>query len=143
MQPTKLSQITSYQSPWLKAEDLQGRAVAVTIDRVAVEDIRQRDGSREPRVVVAFRGKGKRLICNKTQAMTLADLAKTEEFGRWPGLTVTLAPGRTPSGQATVLIRPAAAAQATQAFVALTGRQPSPMAGDDDDNPFEESEQSR
>jgi len=140
MQPTKLSQIASYQSPWLKADDLQGRAVAVVVDRVTVEDIRQRDGSREPRVVVAFKGKGKRLICNKTQAMTLADLAKTEEFGRWPGLTVTLAPGRTPSGQATILIRPAAA-QATQAFVALTGRQPSPMAGDND-NPFEGEEES-
>lgn len=106
MQPTRLSQLASYQSPWLKAEDLQGRPVAVTIEKVTVEDIRQRDGSREPRVVVAFRGKSKRLICNKTQAMTLADLAKTEEFTRWPGLTVVLATGRTPSGQATILIRP-------------------------------------
>jgi len=106
MQPTKLSQITSYQSPWLKAEDLQGRPVIVTVDRVTVEDIRQRNGNKEPRVVVAFRGKTKRLICNKTQAMTLADLARTEEFARWPGLTVVLAPGRTQSGQATILIRP-------------------------------------
>ena len=127
MQPTKLSQITSYQSSWLKAEDLQGRPVTVTIDRAVVEDIRQRDGTKEPRVVVAFRGKTKRLICNKTQALTLADIAKTEEFTRWSGLTVVLTPGRTQSGQATILIRRPTA----------QGEPPSPVV-DDIDNPFDE-----
>jgi len=129
MQPTKLSQITSYQSPWLKAEDLQGRPVTVTIDRAVVEDIRQRDGTKEPRVVVAFRGKTKRLICNKTQAMTLADIAKTEEFTRWSGLTVVLTPGRTQSGQATIFIRRPAA----------QGEPSSPVV-DDIDNPFEDEQ---
>ncbi len=114
----------------MKAEDLQPRRpVTVTIDRAVVEDIRQRDGTKEPRVVIAFRGKTKRLICNMTQAMTLADIAKTEEFTRWSGLTVVLTPGRTQSGQATILIR----RQAAQ------GEPPSPVV-DTVDNPFEDEQ---
>jgi len=104
---TKLSDIRAYQSPWLKASDLQGRPVAVVVEKVTVEDIRQQNGAKEARVVVDFRGKAKRLICNKTQAQTFADLARTEEFARWVGLSVVLEPSTTRSGQATIDIRPA------------------------------------
>lgn len=114
MPATKLSDLQAYQSPWLKASDLQGRPATVVVEKVAIEEIRQQNGAKEARVVVAFRGKAKRLICNKTQAMTFADIAKTEEFARWVGLTVVLAPGATRSGQATIFIRPTTSPGATQ-----------------------------
>lgn len=99
MSPTKLSELQAYTSPWLKASDLQGRAATVTIETATVEEIRQQTGQKEARIVVAFAGKSKRLICNKTQALTLADLAKTEVFANWRGLTVTLEPGRPGRGK--------------------------------------------
>ena len=105
MPPTKLSELQAYTSPWLKASDLQGRAATVTIETATVEEIRQQTGQKEARIVVAFAGKSKRLICNKTQALTLADLAKTEVFDNWRGLVVTLEPATTRSGQDTINIR--------------------------------------
>lgn len=107
MAVTRLSDIQAYQSPWLKASDLQGRPVAVVVEKVTVEDIRQQNGLKEARVVVDFRGKAKRLICNKTQGQAFADIASTEELARWVGLSVILAPATTRSGQATINIRPA------------------------------------
>ena len=61
--------------------------------------------------------------------MTLADIAKTEEFTCWSGLTVVLTPGRTQSGQATIFIRRPAA----------QGEPLSPVV-DVIDNPFEDEQ---
>ena len=132
MSPTKLSDLQAYTSPWLKASDLQGRAATVTIETATVEEIRQQTGQKEARIVVAFAGKSKRLICNKTQALTLADLAKTEVFDNWRGLVVTLEPATTRSGQDTINVR-RAPAPATS-----TTRSTTPAAaGQNEDNPFE------
>lgn len=133
MPPTKLSELQAYTSPWLKASDLQGRAATVTIETATVEEIRQQTGQKEARIVVAFAGKSKRLICNKTQALTLADLAKTEVFDNWRGLVVTLEPATTRSGQDTINIR-----RATPAPTASTTRSTTPAAaGQNEDKPFE------
>jgi RNA polymerase subunit RPABC4/transcription elongation factor Spt4 len=113
MPPTTVSQLQAYTSPWLKASDLQGRAATVTVETATVEEIRQQTGQKEARIVVAFAGKSKRLICNKTQALTLADLAKTEVFENWRGLVVTLEPATTRSGQDTINIRRAPAPTAS------------------------------
>ena len=132
MPPTKLSELQAYTSPWLKASDLQGRAATVTIETATVEEIRQQNGQKEARIVVAFAGKSKRLICNKTQALTLADLAKTEVFDNWRGLVVTLEPATTRSGQDTINIRRAPAPAAS------TTRSTTPAAaGQNEDKPFE------
>ena len=132
MPPTTVSQLQAYTSPWLKASDLQGRAATVTIETATVEEIRQQTGQKEARIVVAFAGKSKRLICNKTQALTLADLAKTEVFDNWRGLVVTLEPATTRSGQDTINIRRAPAPAAS------TTRSTTPAAaGQNEDKPFE------
>lgn len=132
MQPTTVSQLQAYTSPWLKASDLQGRAATVTIEKATVEEIRQQTGQKEARIVVAFAGKSKRLICNKTQALTLADLAKTEVFENWKGLVVTLEPATTRSGQDTINIR------RPSATTTSTTKSSEPAAtGQNDDNPFE------
>ena len=135
MPPTTVSQLQAYTSPWLKASDLQGRAATVTIEGATVEEIRQQTGQKEARIVVTFAGKSKRLICNKTQALTLADLAKTEVFAKWKGLVVTLEPATTKSGQATINIR---RPSATTTPTTRSGELPVGAAGQqEDDNPFE------
>ena len=131
---TKLSDLQAYQSPWLKASDLQGRAATVVVEGATVEDIRQQNGQKEARIVIDFRGKSKRLICNKTQAMTLADIAKTEVFANWRGLAITLEPATTRSGQGTINIRRTTATQGNGAAPTQ-----SPPLATDDDNPFFEN----
>lgn len=126
MAATRVSDLKSYQSPWLKASDLKGQAVAVVVERATVEEVRQQDGAKEAKIVVAFMGKSKRLICNKTQAMTLADIARTEEFDRWSSLSVVLEPAKTRNGQETINIRPGARSQASGA--AATASQETPKA---------------
>lgn len=134
MPPTTVSQLQAYTSPWLKASDLQGRPATVTIEKTTVEQVRQQDGAKEDRIVVAFRGKAKRLICNKTQALTLAALAKTEVFANWSGLTVVLEPATTRSGKETINIRQPPSTRSSTEQV-----KPKPPIIDDD-NPFDDED---
>lgn len=145
--PTKLSQLDAYTSPWLKAADLQGRAHRLKVERATVEEVRQQDGSKELKIIVAFEKAKKRLICNKTQALALADAAHTEEFARWAGLTVVLEPAVS-RGKDTINIRqlpPAqgngAGAAATQspAPATVTHGEPPTLYGDND-NPFDDDQ---
>ena len=125
--PTRLSQLDAYTSPWLKAADLQGRAHRLKVERATVEEVRQTDGSKELKIIVTFEKAKKRLICNKTQALALADAAHTEEFSRWAGLTVILEPAVT-RGKDTINIRQLPPAQVNGAAPAATQSAPATVA---------------
>ena len=113
MTPTRVSQIEAYQSKWLKAADLQGRAHRLKIQRATAEDVRGEDGSTERKIVIDFVNRKKRLILNRTQAGALTEIAGTDEFSKWVGLTAILEPGRTRNHQDTIQITalPAAASE--------------------------------
>ena len=128
--PTKLSQLDAYTSPWLKAADLQGRAHRLKVERATVEEVRQQDGGKELKIIVTFEKAKKRLICNKTQALALADAAHTEEFARWAGLTVILEPAVS-RGKDTINIRQLPPAQGNQGNGAGATQSPAPAAGAD------------
>ena len=59
----------AFPSNYLKAADLQGRNVPVTMNRVEMEDI---GGDHKP--VVYFNGKDKGVVLNKTNANNIAQL---------------------------------------------------------------------
>lgn len=102
MTPATVSEL--YPSPWLKPEDLAGRAVTVKIVAAQVEEIRQFDGSKAPKLVISFEKASKRLIANKTQARRLAELTQTEAFAAWAGHRVTLKPAVAQNGKPTIAI---------------------------------------
>jgi hypothetical protein len=103
---------------YLTAEGLQGRSHVVHIQSATVEELWNRQLKRkEPKLVVRFHGRKSALACNKTQAAQLAQLTGTDDYTRWPGHTVTLTPGRAPTGTATILIL--AAPQQTTAAPAV------------------------
>lgn len=84
----KVSQ--AFPSGFLKADDLQSKAVTVTIESVDLEEIGQgRDKSEK--LLIAFRGKEKKLVCNKTNAGTIAKLYGDDTDG-WIGQKITLVP---------------------------------------------------
>jgi len=93
-----------YPSVWVHVDDLAGQARRVTIERAAVEQIRQQEGSEEPRIVVSFVRAKKKLILNKTQATTLARLTDLPEFEKWAGTVILLSPGVARNKMPTIVV---------------------------------------
>jgi hypothetical protein len=76
-----------FPSKFLKAHDLQGRAWTLTIARVEFE---QMGRTRDTLPVVYFRGKGKGLKLNKTNATAITAVAGSALTEEWPGVVVTI-----------------------------------------------------
>lgn len=69
---------------YIKAEDLGGRAVRVSIERVTIEEIKS-DGKTEKKLVAHFAGKDKGLVLNRTNADTLNEIFGTDDYDEWTG----------------------------------------------------------
>jgi len=93
-----------YPGKYLKAADLQGKSYTLRIVSVAVEKLRQFDGTQAWKVVLTFDKAQKLLILNKTQCKTLTDITGSEQFQRWQGVTVKLTPVTAQNGKPTIHI---------------------------------------
>lgn len=94
-----------FPSKFLRAADLQGREVTLTIDNVDVEDVGGHGDSSDVKPVVYFQGKQKGLVLNKTNANTIAGLYGAETDG-WRGKPITIFPTQTEfAGKAVPCIR--------------------------------------
>ena len=78
-----------FSGSWLKAADLRGQDVPVTIDRIEREEF-----GGDPKMVIYFLGKERGLVLNKTNAMTIAQQHGDETDG-WAGKQITLFPTQT------------------------------------------------
>jgi len=78
----------AFPSPFLKADDLNGKNVTVTISEVSIEELGQGQ-NKEKKLCVSFVGKEKKLVCNKTNANTIAKLYG-QETDEWTGKRITL-----------------------------------------------------
>ena len=94
-----------YPPKWVKAADLGGHAVTVVISDVTVESFRLPDGTHRASAVLAFEGKAKRLILNKTQCKQLIEITGSERFEEWVGRSISLAPATAQNGKPTIAIR--------------------------------------
>ena len=74
----------AFPSNYLKASDLQGRAIIVAIDRCEIEDI---GDERKP--ILYFQGKQKGMVLNKTNANNVAVLYG-DDTDEWTGQRVEL-----------------------------------------------------
>jgi hypothetical protein len=83
-----------FPSRYLKADDLKGRRLLVTLDRVVDELIGQgRDA--EDKAVVYFKEESNGLVLNKTNAASIAEITSTDDMDDWPGHRVVLYPTKT------------------------------------------------
>lgn len=83
----KLSE--AFPSNFLKADDLGGRNVTVEIEDASFEEIGQgRD--KESKIILKFVGKEKKLVCNKTNANTIAKVVGSDDTDDWPGKKIIL-----------------------------------------------------
>lgn len=95
----KVSEV--YASPWLKAEDLQGKTVKVTVSQASAETLPNADGSKQDKIVLTFQGAKRKLILNKTQAAAMAGIGG-DDTDLWRGIEVYLAPQPTNNGKLTI-----------------------------------------
>jgi len=75
---------SAFPSDYLKAADLQGRQVTVTMARVTVEKI-----GKDSKPVLYFQGKQKGMVLNKTNANTIAS-NYGEDTDHWAGGSIVL-----------------------------------------------------
>lgn len=75
----------AFPSNYLKAADLQGRAVRVTIDSVTMEKIGD-----DQKMVLHFVGKDKGIVLNKTNANRIVEASGSDETDDWEGWSITL-----------------------------------------------------
>ncbi len=75
----------AFPSNYLKAADLQGRRVAISISHVAIEDIGD-----DHKPVLYFIGKEKGMVLNKTNANMITEITGTDETDHWKGKAIVL-----------------------------------------------------
>lgn len=80
----------AFPSPFLKADDLQGKNVTVTIAGVEMQEIGQ-GAQKSTKPVISFVGKDKGLVCNKTNWNTIIKLYG-DETDEWEGKRIVLSP---------------------------------------------------
>jgi hypothetical protein len=75
----------AFPSNYLKASDLNGHAVRVTIDSVTTEKLGE-----DKKPVLHFVGKDKGLVLNKTNANRIVEAVGSDETNDWEGWSITL-----------------------------------------------------
>ena len=76
-----------FTSNYLKATDLQGRTVRVTIEDVTMEKVGE-----DTKAILHLVGKEKSIVLNKTNWGTLEQMCQSDDSDHWRGWMVTLYP---------------------------------------------------
>lgn len=91
---------------FVAAEDLKGRDVVVTIDRVQKEKLKTNDGTNDDKWLLYFQKAKKPLVLNTTNAKMIAAVTGEQDATKWGGRRITLYPTTCNAfGQTTTCIR--------------------------------------
>jgi glutaredoxin len=130
----------AFPSKYIKTEDLEGREITATIERVEIEVIKNDEGeSNKP--VVYFKNKSRGMVLNLTNFNSIADLCG-QDSDEWSGKKISLYPTKTQLGSKTVpciRIKPANGPAANQLRAPVKqSENPAAFVADsiDDDIPF-------
>jgi hypothetical protein len=82
----------AFPSNYLKASDLKGNQVVVTIDRVEFEPVGR---DKDMKAVIYFIGKQKGVVLNKTNAKKITEIAGSALTEEWHGHAIVLYPTET------------------------------------------------
>jgi len=86
-----------FDSDYLGAWDLMGKDVTVTISEVKGGKVKNQTGKEARKPIVMFKGKAKGLLCNKTNAKTIAAMYGSD-VSKWVNRRITLYPTTTTFG---------------------------------------------
>ena len=94
-----------YPAPWITCDDLGERRFRLTISAVSLEKVHDRHTHAEiEKLIVAFEGRKKRLVLNRTQTLALAQLCGSYETEQWIGKEVVLRAGLAPNRKPTIVV---------------------------------------
>ena len=79
-----------FKGRFLKASDLAGKPLTLTIAEVSREEL---DGLQKP--IISFEEHDQQLALNKTNLESLVDLTRTKRMSDWVGRRITLVPEHT------------------------------------------------
>jgi hypothetical protein len=78
----------AFPSRYLKSSDLpEEGSQTVTIEKIAIEEIGR---DKETKPIIFFEEFNKGLVCNKTNARTIARIVHSEDFDDWVGHKISL-----------------------------------------------------
>ena len=77
------------ETKYLKHQELEGQDWVVTIDRVA-QEVLEKDGKKDKKWILYFKGIDKGLALNATNGKTLIKIFGTDEMNNWIGRRCTL-----------------------------------------------------
>jgi hypothetical protein len=86
---------TVFPSKYLKAADLKGRPVVVTIESAPLETLKNGNGEEQAKTVLHFEGKAKTLPLNLTNWDSVADITGEDDTDNWPSHRIELYPAKT------------------------------------------------
>jgi hypothetical protein len=81
-----------FPSKYLKASDLKGKPITVTIERAPIETLKSPDGKEETKTVLYFVGAKKTLPLNRTNWDSVAEITGEDDSDNWPGHKLELYP---------------------------------------------------
>ena len=81
-----------FPSRYLKAADLQGEPIHLTIVEVIRDKVQMANGTKQEKYILRFKETEKELILNKTNAKGVAKVLSEPRAINWPGSKVTLKP---------------------------------------------------
>jgi hypothetical protein len=92
---------TAFPSKYLRACDLHDKHVTAVMSHVLLEEIANKDGSKELLPILYFRGVPKGMVLNKTNARVISELYD-DETDAWIGMPIVLFPAMVAFGAETV-----------------------------------------
>ena len=100
-EPMKLDEIYASGSDSIKAEDLKGKDVKLTIESWKVQEFDE-EGKHGPykanKIVLSFAETDKTLVLNKTNGYAIAGFLGEDDPSKWPGASIVLYPTKTSFG---------------------------------------------
>ena len=84
-----MNQFSGSESKYLKASDLQGQSIKVTISGVQIVEFEDDGGHKTQKPCLALQGKEKMIVCNPTSVMELGTNLGFESDG-WIGKEIGL-----------------------------------------------------
>jgi len=95
----------NYDYRFIAGEDLDGKEVTVTIDKVGIDEAFN-GREKEDVVVVSFKEADKMMVLNKTNAKVIAKIAGSQNVEDWTGTKIILRPQMVNAfGQQTLAVR--------------------------------------
>ena len=84
-----------FPSKYLKASDLNGKPVTVTIESATLETLKTLEGKEQTKTVLYFKGAKKALPLNATNWDAVAAATGEDDTDRWPGHAIEIYPTTT------------------------------------------------